>query len=175
VSAAIVFVVSAVVHMVLPWHKGDYATVPNQDAVQAALRPMGILPGEYMLPRPSSHEDLRAPAFQEKLRQGPVAVLTVSPNGPVGMGRGLVLWFIYLLVVSALAALNAIVSGLTPASDFHARFHVIALAAFLGYALALWQMSIWYRRSWKLTLKATVDGILYAIFTGFVFLWLWPR
>jgi hypothetical protein len=31
--------------------------------------------------------------------------------------------------------------------------------------VALWQMSIWYRRAWSITLKATVDGLIYALLT----------
>jgi O-antigen ligase len=50
-----------------------------------------------------------------------------------------------------------------------------ALTAFVGYALALWQMSIWYRRAWSTTIRATVDGLIYACLTGGVFAWLWPR
>jgi len=32
-----------------------------------------------------------------------------------------------------------------------------------------------YRRSWRTTLKATVDGAVYALFTGVVFASMWPR
>jgi len=38
----------------------------------------------------------------------------------------------------------------------------------------LWQMSIWYRRSWSTTLKATLDGVIYGLLTGGAFGWLWP-
>ena len=41
-SAVAAFLVSSVIHMKSPWHKGDYATVPNQDAVMDALRPYGV-------------------------------------------------------------------------------------------------------------------------------------
>jgi hypothetical protein len=45
----------------------------------------------------------------------------------------------------------------------------------MGYTVALWQMSIWYRRAWGSTVKATVDGLIYAVVTAAVFGWLWPR
>ena len=51
-SAAIVFVVSSVIHMVLPWHKSDYPRMANEDKVMDALRPLTIPPGDYMVPRP---------------------------------------------------------------------------------------------------------------------------
>ena len=47
--------------------------------------------------------------------------------------------------------------------------------SFMGYSLGLWQMSIWYSRSWGTTFKATVDGLIYALLTAAVFVWLWPQ
>ena len=52
---------------------------------------------------------------------------------------------------------------------------VVAACAFSGYALALWQMATWYRRAWNTTIKATIDGAIYALLTAGVFGWLWPR
>jgi hypothetical protein len=42
----------------------------------------------------------------------------------------------------------------------------------MGYFAALWQMSIWYRRAWITTIKATVDGLIYALLTAVTFGWL---
>jgi hypothetical protein len=36
-------------------------------------------------------------------------------------------------------------------------------------------MSIWYRRAWGVTIKATIDGLIYACLTAVAFGWLWPR
>src|SRR5260221_11976541 len=80
-SSVIVFIVSSIIHMTSPWHKGDYPRVPREDEVMAALRPLAIPPGGYMVPRPSSHEDMRSPAFVEKLNAGPVLMLQGMPNG----------------------------------------------------------------------------------------------
>ena len=53
-AAVLVFVASSIMHMVLPYHKGDFAAVPREDDVMRALRSFSIPPGDYMLPRPSS-------------------------------------------------------------------------------------------------------------------------
>jgi hypothetical protein len=45
-------------------------------------------------------------------------------------------------------------------------------AAFIAYSFALWQRSIWYRRAWSTTIKATVDGLIYAPLTAGTFGWL---
>ena len=36
-------------------------------------------------------------------------------------------------------------------------------------------MSIWYKRGWGLTLKALLDGLIYAAVTAGTFVWLWPN
>ena len=51
----------------------------------------------------------------------------------------------------------------------------VALTAFAGYALALWQSPIWKSTKWSTTLKATFDGLLYALLTAGTFGWLWPK
>ena len=76
-SAVFVFVASSLIHMVTPWHKGDYAKLPREDDVMNALRPFAIPPGDYMMPRPADMKDMKSPAFAEKLKAGPVGMMTV--------------------------------------------------------------------------------------------------
>ena len=76
-SAVFVFIASSVLHMATPWHKNDYRSVPQEEQVTAALRPLAIPPGDYMVPRPKSMEQMRSPEFAEQMRQGPVLVMTV--------------------------------------------------------------------------------------------------
>jgi len=172
-SAVIVFVTSSVIHMASPWHKSDYPKMRNEDDVMDALRPLAIPPGDYLIPRPSGREEMRSPAFAEKLKRGPVVLLTVMPEGPMSMGRNLGLWFLYLAAVGIFAAY---VTGraLPPGAPYLQVFRFTGAVAFAAYALALWQMSIWYRRAWTATIKATVDGLIYALLTAGCFGWLWP-
>jgi hypothetical protein len=173
-SAVLVFLASSVIHMASPWHKSDYPKLPNEDQVMGALRPLSIPPGDYMMPRPASRKEMRSPEFLEKFKRGPVAMLTVMPSGDMGMTRQLVLWFVYCVVVGLFAAYVA--SRALPAGVPSDRvFRLTAVTAFIGYAVALWQMSIWYRRAWITTIKATVDGVIYGLLTAAMFAWLWPR
>ena len=140
----------------------------------AALRPLGIPPGDYMVPRCEDSRQMKSPEFAEKRKQGPIMILTVLPNGAMQMGKSLALWFLYLVVVSLFAAYvscHAVSAG--AACRRVIRF--AGVTSFLGYAAALWQMSIWYRRSWCTTIKATIDGLIYAAITAATFGWLWPR
>src|SRR2546430_9911161 len=97
-SAVLVFVASFVIHMVLPWQKGDYRQVPEEKRLMDAVRPLNVPPGDYMVPRPSDMKQMGTPEFAEKLKAGPVMVLTVMPNGGFSMTTNLVNWFIYTLV-----------------------------------------------------------------------------
>ncbi len=173
-SAVIVFVASSIIHMLSPWHKGDYPKAPNEDKIMEALRPLAIPPGDYMIPRPSSRKELGSPEFRDKLNIGPVLVATVLPNGGTSMGINLALWFVYSLIVGLFAAYIA--GTALPAGTPYLRvFQLAGASAFIGYALALWQMSIWYRRAWSTTIKATIDGLIYGLLTAGTFGWLWPR
>lgn len=173
-SAVIVFVVSSIIHMLSPWHKGDYPKLSNEDQVRNALRPLNIPPGDYMMPRPSSREEMRSPAFLEKFKQGPNLMMTVFPPGSMSMGRNLVMWFGYSLVVGVFAAY---VTGraLPYGAQYLQVFRFAGVTAFIGYSLALWQQSIWYYRSWATTIKLTVDGLIYGLLTAGTFGWLWPH
>ena len=65
--------------------------------------------------------------------------------------------------------------ALTAESHYLAVFRFVGVTAFLGYSLAGWQQSIWYKKPWSVTLKNTFDGLLYALVTAGTFGWLWPR
>jgi len=40
----------------------------------------------------------------EKMKRGPVGLLTVLPSGPPAMGKNLAQWFLYCVVISLFAA-----------------------------------------------------------------------
>ena len=172
-SAVIVFIASSIIHMLLPWHKNDYARLPDEEKARAALRPLAIPPGDYMVPCPQGRAEMQSPEFKARVNEGPNLVVTVLPNGPWSMGRNLGLWFAYLVVV---ALYSAYVAGraLPPGTNYLIVFRFVGATAFAAFALALWQMSIWYRRSWGTTIRSTIDGLIYAMLVAGTFGWLWP-
>ena len=174
VSSVIVFVVSSIIHMTPLWHKTDYPRYQNEDRVLDALRPMGIPPGDYLMPRPANPAEMRSPAFKEKMKRGPAVLLTVMPPWSGSMAGNLSQWFGYIVVVGIFSAYIAS-RALPPAASFAQVLRFAGTTAFLAYGVALWQMSIWYRRAWSMTLKATFDGLIYGLLTGAVMGWLWPH
>ena len=173
-SAVLIFVVSALIHMFSPWHKGDYARLPNEDAAMIALRPLNIPPGDYLMPRPATMADMKSEAFLEKMRLGPNMIVTVLPNGQRGMGAQFVSWFIYLVIVSLFAAYITS-RAVSPGSEYLEVFRFAGTTAFIGHGLGLWPQTIWYHRKWSTTAKMTVDALIYGLLTAGVFGWLWPR
>lgn len=173
VSAVLVFAVSSVIHMAPLWHKDDYARVPGEDQLRDALRPLAIPPGDYMVPRASGAAEMKSTEYQAKMEQGPVLIMSVLPPGPITMGASLAQWFAFAIVVSLFAGYVAS-RALGPAATYLDVFRFAGTTAFAGYSLGLWQMSIWYKRGWSLTMKATLDGLIYALLTAGTFGWLWP-
>jgi hypothetical protein len=174
VSFVVVFVISSFIHMASPWHKGDFPRLANEDAVLDALRPLALPPGDYMMPRPSSMAEMKSPEFIEKVKRGPRVLMTVLPSGVASMGSSLAGWALFILVVTFIGA-HVAGSILGAGVSSHAIFHTVGLFTLAAYSFALWPLSIWYGRGWGITIRATVDGLIYAIATGLVFMWLWPH
>ncbi|MFN8060744.1 MAG: hypothetical protein U0Q12_16430 [Vicinamibacterales bacterium] len=174
VSSIIVFLASSVLHMALPWHRGDFLQMPGEAKVMDALRPFAIPPGDYMVPRPASMNEMGSTEFAARLEAGPVMVVTILPNGRTPMGRYLALWFVYIVVVGVVAAYVASRALGHDATYLHV-FRFAGTTAFVAYSGALWQATIWYRRSVVTTLKSTIDGLVYGLLTAGTFGWLWPR
>ena len=173
-SAVIVFIASCVLHMVLPIHKGDYRKLPDEERVSDALRAAGVTPGRHYAFPFTSHKDMKKPETVEKFKRGPVGLLTIMPSGPPNIGKFLGQWFIYCLVIGFF---TAYLTGRTraPGAHYLSVFRIAGTAAFLGYALAQVQDSIWKGQSWGVTFKHVIDGLIYGLLTAGVFGWLWPR
>jgi hypothetical protein len=174
VSAVIVFLVSFVIHMVLPYHRSDYKKLPNEDEGLEALRRLNIPPGDYFAPNAGGPEGMRKPEFVEKMKRGPLVIMTLAPGGPPAMGKNLAQWFLYSLAVGLFSGYLAS-RVLAPGTHYLTVFRVVGTSAFMGYSLGLIQNSIWYRRSWATTWKSVFDGLVYALMTAGTFGWLWPR
>ena len=172
VSAILVFFASSLIHMVIGYHAADYGRAPSEDGVMDALRGFSIPPGDYMVPSPGK-QGARDPEFVAKHKKGPVLFMTVFPAGDLGMGRQLGMWFVYCMVVGLFAAY--LTSRALPAGSAYLEvFRFSATVAFVGYGLALWQHSIWYRRKWATTIRSNIDALIYGLLTGGTFGWMWP-
>ena len=172
-SAVIVFIASSIMYMLLPYHRSDYQQLPEEDKLLATLRGAGLKPGLYHFPH-CTHRDMKSPATMEKMKLGPVGMLTVFPSGPPAMPKFLGMWFAYCLIIGFFVAY---LTGVTvaPGAPYLAVFRVAGTAALLAYGLGHLSNGIWKGQPWGVTLKEVFDGLVYGLLTAATFGWLWPR
>jgi len=172
-SAVFVFVVSSILHMLLPIHKGDYKKLSGEEKVLGTMRAQGVQPGEYMFPSTGSMKEMSSPEMIEKYKLGPVGLMTVLPSGVPTMTKSLIQWFFFSVIISVFAAYIATI-GLKAGAEYMTVFRVTGTVAILGYAFNHISNSIWKGQRWIVTLKFIFDGVVYGLVTAGTFGWLWP-
>lgn len=174
VAAVLVFVASSLIHMVARYHKDDFGRLAGEDRVLEAMRADGVKPGSYRFPYCGTMHEMSTPEMTAKLDRGPVGTMTLIPPGPFSMGKALLQWFLFCLVVSLIVGY---VGGLALPRGVDAMrvFRVTATAALLGYGFTSVMDSIWHGVRWGVTVKFVLDGIIYAVVSGATFAWLWPE
>jgi hypothetical protein len=173
-SAVFVFIASMLIHMMLGWHKGDMTAVPGEAKVMETLRGLNVRPGDYRFPYSNSTKEMTGPEFGEKMKQGPVGIMTIRASGDINMGKLLGQWFVYSLFIAVLAAY---ITGRTRGlgAPYLEVFRVSGAVTFCCYVVAHWQNWIWWGKSTRFTVTNSLDGIIYALITGATFGWLWPH
>jgi hypothetical protein len=148
-SAVIVFIASSIMHTVLPYHRGDYRQLPDEDKIRAVLRAAGLTRGLYIFPF-GTHKDMKTPAMQEKYKQGPVGMMTVFPVGPPAMPKFLAQWFGYCLIIAIFVGYLA-GHTVSPGANYLAVFRAAGTAAFMAYGLGQPSNAIWKGQTWGMT------------------------
>src|SRR3954471_13529808 len=115
-SAAAVWIASAVAWMAMPHHKSDFKRLPDEGAFTDSVRRMGIAPGNYAFPYCGTAADRKDPEMQRKWKEGPVGMLNIW--GKVSRGRNMLLTFRMYLVASFLIASLATAIPLRPGDTF---------------------------------------------------------
>jgi len=169
VSAVLVFFASALVWMIMPWHKTDYKKTDNEEAVRSALS--GSSPGAYMLPYCKDPSEFKNPDVAQKYIDGPQGFITIIPNGTPQMGSKMAMMFVYFLFVGILCA-YFVSRTAAPDADYLAVFRIAGATAFIAHGIAGIPDSIWFGRPWSLTAKNMFDALLYGLLTGGAFGWL---
>ena len=170
-AAVIVFIASSIMHMVLPYHKGDYKKLPDEDKVREALR--GTPRGLYMFPF-CTHEDMKKPETVERFKSGPVGQMTIWPSAAPALPKFLAQWFGYCLLVgffTAYVTCHAVPQG----AHYLSVFRFAGTVAFMAYGLGIVSNGIWKGQPWGMVIKEVVDGMIYGLLTAGTFGWLWPR
>ncbi len=171
VAAVAVFLVSSILHMVLPIHRADFKKLPHESEILEGLRTKNLAPGAYSFPCPQSMKDMSSPEMIDKYNLGPVGTMTILPTGVPAIGKSLVLWFLYSMLISFFIAYVASI-GLSSDASSMTVFRLTSTVGVLAYGLGHLNESIWKGQSWTTSGKFLFDGVVYAIVTAAVFTWL---
>ncbi|HPF15101.1 MAG TPA: hypothetical protein P5218_09540 [Planctomycetota bacterium] len=171
-SAVAVFVVSSIMHMLVPLHAGDHAQLPAESEVLEAMRKHKVQPGSYRFPYCTSMKDMGSDEMLQKYQSGPVGHMTLFPSGTPTMGKNLLQWFLFSISVSFFAAYVATVT-LGAEEPYLRVFQLVGTVSFLAYGWGEITASIWKGQSWVVTSKFLFDGLLYALVTAGVFGAMW--
>jgi hypothetical protein len=174
VSAVLVFIASSIIHMVLKYHNKDYTRLPNEDAVRAAIRSGNPPPAQYVIPYCPDMKDMEKPEVKQKFIDGPVAVMNVMRPGVPVMGKYLMQWFVFILIVSLFIAYVA-VHSLPVGAEYLRVFRIVGTTGLLAYGAGVVPSSIWMGKPWAITWKDLIDALVYGLVTAGTFGWLWPR
>ncbi len=172
-AAVAVFAVSSIMHMFLGYHWNDLRSPAQQDAMLDALRGLNVQPGDYAMPKPDSMKQCAARNSRPRSSADRLVLMTVS-NGGMAMGKSLGQWFVYLLVVGVLLRVHrrprAVHRGQLPGGvppGRLQRLHGLRAGTAAGLDLVPAQLAP--------DLVAMFDGLVFAMLTGGMFGWLWPR
>jgi len=172
VSGVAVFILSALMWMMMPHHKKDYARLPDEDAVMKVLRDGGAAHGQYSFPHCEGHKAMKDPAWQAKQKLGPIGMLYLVPGCP-NMGKAMTLSILHNLGIAVLVAYIAS-NSLLPGADYLAVFRIVGATTILAYCGARFADAIWMGHTWRGVATQVFDGVVYGLATAGIFGWLWP-
>lgn len=169
VSAVFAWIASALIWTVMPWHKSDYAKISNEETGRAVLSDLS--PGLYNVPHVADMQELKQPRIEQKFTDGPVAFITVLPNGMPNMPRNMGLQFVYFIFVGILCA-YMVSRTAGPDVTYLEVFRIAGTVAWIANGVGAIPDSIWFGRPWSHTAKTLGDALIYGLLAGGVFGWL---
>ena len=172
-ATLLAWIASAVIHVVIKFHNSDYRGMSNEDEVMDAIRNGNPELGMHTLPYCVDMKDMADEGMQAKFNKGPVAMVTIFPNGMPNMGKLMGQQISYFLLGSILIAYCATLA-VSPLADYMSVFRVVAATGFLAYGWAVIPFSIWFGHPWSMSARYLVDALVYGLISAGVFAWLWP-
>lgn len=107
IGGVVIFIWSFISHMLLPLGEAGIKTLPNEDAVIAALRDNVKAPSIYLFPgfMSSGMTEAQQAEYNQKREQGPVGFLVYQPGGsPIMFPQRLMIELITNIISAIIAA-----------------------------------------------------------------------
>ncbi|WP_100658049.1 hypothetical protein [Alteromonas flava] len=174
IAGGLCWVASSLIHMLFKYHNADYQSLPNEDEVATALRNGAPKPALYTLPHCIDMKAMGEESMQKKFNDGPVAMISVMPNGMPPMGKLLGQQVAFFIVGSLLIGYIATLS-MSASSDYMTVFRHVLATAFVAYGWAQIPYSIWMGQPWSNCMRYLLDAVIYAGVTAGSFAFMWPE
>ena len=172
VSTVVVYIAEMVANMILPFHKKDFAGVPDEDGFREAIRSRGLGQGQYFFPFVDSPEAMKSQEWKDKMTEGPVGKLLIAKNS--SSMTGMLIWQLVLDLGIAVVVAYLASAALAPGAEYLEVFQIVGTAALLAYAASHFVYGIWYHFRWRLIWLRAAEGLVYACLVAGIFGWLWP-
>ncbi len=169
VATLVCFFMSSAIWVVFKWHNSDHRKTDREEDVSAALK--GAKPGFYLLPHCGDYSEMAKPEVKQRFADGPVAYITVAPNGMPSMAPKMLGMVVYFAMVSVFCA-YILTRTMAPDADYLAVFRITGTIAFIANGIAVIPESIWFSKPWSMTLKNLLDALIFGLLTGGIFGWL---
>jgi hypothetical protein len=170
-STIAVFIVSSLIWAVIQYHNSDWKRLADEESARTALK--GAPPGQYAIPYAADNAAKADEAWQARYKEGPVAMITVVPHGEPAMGKQLVQWFAWCLLISIFVGYIA-GTTLSAGSEYLKVFQITSTTAILAYGGGAGMNMIWFGATGSKTIKDLLDALVYGLVTGGIFGSLWP-
>ena len=164
-SGLAVFMLSAMVWTVFPHHKKEWGGFPNESAVADAVRAANLAPGLYHFPHAADQQAMGTPEMKAKMEKGPIAFVTILPNGQFAMGPMMaksVLSSVLIATFTGYVAFHSVMAG----AEYLTVFRIVGTVTFMAYAFGTMADSVWFGRPWKSWMLGAGDALMYALVTA---------
>lgn len=172
----LVFVWSAISHMVLPIGQMGLKTIPsNEEAVLNAMKSNIQQAGLYFMP---GYDMSRTPtkteqeAFQAKYEAGPTAFLVYNPTGAKVMTPGQLIRQALFQILCGLIAAFIISATVASLATRGIMVMLMGLFAWLAICLPYWN---WYRFPAAFTIGEGLDNVIGWLLGGLLIAWMIQR
>lgn len=176
-AGIVLFVWSAIAHMLLPIGQMGIRTIPNEDAVIAAMKANIKEPGFYFVPGegmtaaaslPKDQQQAAMEAWSKKYEEGPRGILIYHPTGEkLFMPRYFIVEFLTDVVVGLIAAF-ALAMASEKLRSFGARIGFVTLLGLLGWVATDVSYWNWYGFPPAYEVGQFLDQIVGMFFAGTV-------
>ena len=175
IGGVLMFIWSAVSHMLLPIGTMGIKAIPKEDAVLAVMKANITEPGFYFFPGegmmeaqslPKEQRQAATDAWTKKYEAGPTGIMVYHPTGETPMPTSRLIYEFLSDVVGALIAAFVLAMATLRIKTFAARVGFVSLLGFLSWILIEFSYWNWYGFPLAYEMGQLIDQVVGMAFAG---------